>query len=73
MGGGGWRYILGVWTFFMGVRGRLDIFHGWLWLGGSGWSYILGAWGWVDIFWVEFVGGGMFYVGGGVWTFFMGV
>ena len=74
---GGWRYILYWW-------GWLDIFYGCLavgggilclggsgWtisivgVGGDGWTFSVDGWGWVGMV------GGLFWVCGGGWTFFM--
>ena len=68
-GGGGSRYILGEWRFFM--------------VGGVEWRYILVGCKWVNIFygragvnggifWVDDVNGDIFWVGGDEWTFFIG-
>ena len=59
---GVWRYILGEWEW-------VDIFYG-CW---GGWRYILSMWKWADIFYgCVGVSRGIFWVGRGGWTFFMG-
>ena len=53
----------------MGEWEWVDIFYG-CW---GGWRYILSMWKWADIFYgCVGVGRGIFWVGRGGWTFFMG-
>ena len=54
----------------MGLGGQFLLVGG---MSGGQWRYLLGGLGWMNVFygWVM-VGGDMFWVGEGVWTFFMG-